>query len=209
MIGVAMLWLGTRVRDRDFEEQMATLNSEASSARERAGELEKRAAELNLYVMQITSWRNFQRENAKSAVIGLRRFAGTKFTMATVIGDLEAEGFLAQIETVLQMAGWEQVPWKYLPGRESLALRRIDKPLVGAVSAVGVVIQFHPAHAAEFKRAAEFFATVITDRGILGGLWAAEDPDPNPEALQISIGRKPIPLRPENVDMLPPGTTKP
>ena len=46
MLGIGMLWLGTRTRDRDFEMQMSSLNSEAGAARERAGKLEERAALL-------------------------------------------------------------------------------------------------------------------------------------------------------------------
>jgi hypothetical protein len=46
MCGVGLLWLGTRVRDIDFERGMTSLNSEAGMARERAGQLEARAAGL-------------------------------------------------------------------------------------------------------------------------------------------------------------------
>jgi hypothetical protein len=44
--GVLFLMWGTRVRDHDFEHNIATLNSEAGAARERAGKLEERAAGL-------------------------------------------------------------------------------------------------------------------------------------------------------------------
>jgi hypothetical protein len=44
MIGIAALWMGTRVRDRDFETQMASVNLSSSKALERAGALEKDAA---------------------------------------------------------------------------------------------------------------------------------------------------------------------
>jgi hypothetical protein len=44
--GVAFLYWGTRVRDHDFEHNIATLNVEAGGARERAGKLEERAAGL-------------------------------------------------------------------------------------------------------------------------------------------------------------------
>jgi hypothetical protein len=46
MIGVAALWMGTRVRDRDFEIQMTTVNLASSQALERAGTLERDAATI-------------------------------------------------------------------------------------------------------------------------------------------------------------------
>lgn len=46
MIGIASLWVGTRVRDHNFEAQMASLNSASSQALERAGALEKDAATI-------------------------------------------------------------------------------------------------------------------------------------------------------------------
>src|SRR4051812_19134837 len=46
MIGVAALWMGTRVRDRDFELQMTAANKTSAEALERAGVLEKDAATI-------------------------------------------------------------------------------------------------------------------------------------------------------------------
>jgi hypothetical protein len=46
MIGIAALWMGTRVRDRDFETQMASVNLASSQALERAGTLERDAATI-------------------------------------------------------------------------------------------------------------------------------------------------------------------
>jgi hypothetical protein len=48
MIGVATLWMGTRVRDRDFETQMTGLNATTASTLERAAKLEQEAAGLRL-----------------------------------------------------------------------------------------------------------------------------------------------------------------
>jgi hypothetical protein len=51
-LGVAMLMLGTRVRDHDFEHQVANLNLEAGQARERAGKLEEKAAEKQMQTLE-------------------------------------------------------------------------------------------------------------------------------------------------------------
>jgi hypothetical protein len=48
MTGVALLWWGTRVRDHDFEEKIATLNAATGSSKERTAALEVEAARLRL-----------------------------------------------------------------------------------------------------------------------------------------------------------------
>jgi hypothetical protein len=47
-VGVLLLMWGTRVKDQDFEEQVAILHSRAATSEERAAGLEKEAAELRL-----------------------------------------------------------------------------------------------------------------------------------------------------------------
>jgi hypothetical protein len=46
LLGVTLLFWGTRVRDRDFETQMGALNHDAASLHERAAQAELRVAEL-------------------------------------------------------------------------------------------------------------------------------------------------------------------
>src|ERR1019366_147642 len=50
--GVGFLYWGTRVRDRDFETQMGTLNREAGNARERAAQLEEGNLQLGIKLEQ-------------------------------------------------------------------------------------------------------------------------------------------------------------
>jgi hypothetical protein len=47
-LGVLLLMWGTRIKDQDFEEQVAILHSRAATSEERAAGLEKEAAELRL-----------------------------------------------------------------------------------------------------------------------------------------------------------------
>lgn len=56
-IGVIFLFWGTRVRDRDFETQMGTLNREAGHARERAAQLEEGNLQLGIKLEQERSER--------------------------------------------------------------------------------------------------------------------------------------------------------
>jgi hypothetical protein len=74
MLGVGMLWLGTRVRDHDFDEQIATLHSSASASEERAADTRKQTATLETAaaqarleqerLKQTVAWRSLQPEIA-------------------------------------------------------------------------------------------------------------------------------------------------
>jgi hypothetical protein len=67
MCGVGLLWLGTRVRDRDFDENIARLHDRAASSEERAGALEKETARLTSGNLELAT--NLERERAARARI--------------------------------------------------------------------------------------------------------------------------------------------
>jgi hypothetical protein len=62
MCGVGLLWFGTRVRDRDFDENIARLHDRAASSEERAGALEKETARLTSGNLELAT--NLERERA-------------------------------------------------------------------------------------------------------------------------------------------------
>jgi hypothetical protein len=67
MCGVGLLWLGTRVRDRDFDENIARLHDRAATSEERAGALEKETARLTSGNLELAT--NLERERAARARI--------------------------------------------------------------------------------------------------------------------------------------------
>jgi hypothetical protein len=106
MIGVAALWMGTRVRDRDFETQMSGLNATTASTLERAGKLEREAAGLRLELdreVQKRAPRQLSDENA-SAFIAAIRGKIPAVTMFIESG-WEPRRFAQQIEIALSQAG--------------------------------------------------------------------------------------------------------
>jgi hypothetical protein len=113
VIGVVLLWWGTRVRDHEFETQMTSLNVEAGQARERAGKLEERAAglERDAARLRLELDREIQKraprflmEDQKSAMLAELR--GRIQEIAIVVqNDLEAQAFSVQFVGLFGDAG--------------------------------------------------------------------------------------------------------
>src|SRR5579862_8366686 len=66
VLGILLLMWGTRVRDQDFEEQVAIIHSRAAISEERAANLEKDAAQLRL---DLQRERNFRKEDIAAPAI--------------------------------------------------------------------------------------------------------------------------------------------
>jgi hypothetical protein len=114
MIGIGMLWVGTRVRDHDFDTTIAALNTEAGQARQRAGNLEERSAGLENEAAQARleqerlkaqlAWRRITREQHDSLVAALRN-SPTNLRLSHP-DDPEASLSASEIEKSLVDAGW-------------------------------------------------------------------------------------------------------
>jgi hypothetical protein len=122
MIGVAALWMGTRVRDRDFETQMTSVNLASSQALERAGLLERdaatireRAANAELKLEELRRElgpRQFQHD------IFIRELTGqpsTRVEIMYLIDDPECFALAQQIGSALKEAGWPAESPKPMP----------------------------------------------------------------------------------------------
>jgi hypothetical protein len=90
-LGVAMLMLGTRVRDHDFEHQVANLNLEAGQARERAGKLEEKAAELEKESNEAKAAIADANARALEAQVALERFRAPRTLSLMQQQDLRAK----------------------------------------------------------------------------------------------------------------------
>jgi hypothetical protein len=126
-IGVGILFLGTRVRDHDFETQMGALGSTTADTLERAGKLEVVAE--NLRRDNLSLQRDLERERierlkleekqrprtitAEQRAVMLACLAGGVRGPVTVVPktfDNEAEEYAAKIVEVLQTANFELRP---------------------------------------------------------------------------------------------------
>jgi hypothetical protein len=102
MIGVAALWMGTRVRDHDFESQMNGLNATTANTLERAGKLEREAAGLRLELDREVQKRaqRLLTEEQRSAIS--EELRGKISEIAIVVQhDLETRAFSLQIMPAL------------------------------------------------------------------------------------------------------------
>ncbi|SRR6266702_4783899 len=115
-ISVGFLYWGTRVRDRDFEHNVAELNSEAGKARERAAQLEERAAGLEKEtadaklqqerIKAALAWRTLTPETIAKLTENLSKnpsAVNIKYTD----GDPEALFLAIQIANILGKAKWQ------------------------------------------------------------------------------------------------------
>jgi hypothetical protein len=111
MIGVAALWMGTRIRDRDFEAQMNGLNATTASTLVRAAKLEHEAAGLRLELDREVQKRaqRLLTEAQRSAIS--EELRGKVSEIALVIqNDLETRAFSLQIMAALPPGTTTYVP---------------------------------------------------------------------------------------------------
>jgi hypothetical protein len=117
MIGVAALWLGTRARDHDFEEQMAGLHERAATSEKLSKELEKGNLTLQTELERERLERLRIEKQLKPRTITLEERSALLNCLApltkgpvTVIPktfDVEAEQYANQISEVLKDANFE------------------------------------------------------------------------------------------------------
>jgi hypothetical protein len=116
MLGIGLLWWGTRVRDLDSERSMTELNSEAAEARERAGQLEQRAAELEKdaasarleteKLKAVVSWRTIPTDSASQLEKALSGKPGA-VNLRYIDGDPESLFLAIQFSKILSKANWQ------------------------------------------------------------------------------------------------------
>jgi hypothetical protein len=74
----------------------------------------------------------------KAKITGqLRQFAGCKFDVAVPVGDAEAETFLPVVESILNDAGFVQIPWQPL-NPQTIMYTRPGMPSVGGHSSTNL-----------------------------------------------------------------------
>ena len=109
-ISLVFLFIGTRIRDRDFELKVATTSLAAANANERAALLEKEAASLRLELEQvrIKQMPRTITPEQESVFINLLRQSSPKgpITVICLSDDQEANRFAKRIREVLDRAGY-------------------------------------------------------------------------------------------------------
>jgi hypothetical protein len=113
MIGIGMLWIGTRVRDHDFDENIARLHDSAALSEKRSKELEQSNLELATVLERERTARarieaglasRHVRPEQRSALIDFLR--GVKLTVVlSRYGDPETTAYAAEITWALKDAG--------------------------------------------------------------------------------------------------------
>ena len=129
--GVGLLMWGTRVRDHDFESNVARLNSEAGAARERAGKLEEQAARLRLELdreIQKRAPRHLTDE--QKAILPAELRGKMKEINLVVQKDIETKAF--------------EIQWLDFFGQECIEIHPYDLPSGEVFSAPAGVMMYSP-----------------------------------------------------------------
>ena len=155
LIGVSLLMLGTRVRDQDFEAQIANLNSSAATANENAAKLEKETEllkkenlETKLVLEKLKAQRTITAEMRKKFFSNLKKFAGTDFILAA--SNNESIIFAKEIGDVLVENGWNRINW---PDSGTAWNLRSITYLIGNVETTGVDIHIFDSSLSEARDA--------------------------------------------------------
>ena len=115
-----------------------------------------------------------------------------KFDVALGQGDVDAELLLGPIKSALAGGGWLQIDWKD-KSPAPVTYVRPGRPIVGGVSAIGVIVEVDQSKLTEFGKAAEMLASALNIEGIAAvATFDAKSSAANPDAIHILIGHKPL-----------------
>jgi hypothetical protein len=162
-------------------------------AAQKIAEADARALEAQAQLEKFKSPRNIVNQSAVvSKLIG---FKGTRFDMAVVVGDPEANRFLGQLSKTLQLAGWEWIDFGAPRGPLTFTYTWPGLPNVGQMGGFGVDIFVHPEHMAEFSAPADLLSSILSEEGLSISKPAsavAAQGFSNDNAIHIVIGKKPL-----------------
>lgn len=108
LIGVTSLMIGTKVRDHDFESQMAYLNKSAAEANERTATLIKEAEEAKLAQEKLKAsvqWRAIPIEVRNQLIVSLSK-TPYNISINYVANDPEAIYFAKQFIDIFKESNW-------------------------------------------------------------------------------------------------------
>lgn len=107
IVALVFVFFGTRIRDQDFARQMASLNLDASSTRERAADLELKAAEAQQEVERLkaqAAWRRLSADQRAKLIASLRPL-GWAIRVRFIVSDPEASLFASELIQAMSDAG--------------------------------------------------------------------------------------------------------
>jgi hypothetical protein len=115
MVGIASLWIGTRVRDRDFETNIANLHKSAAASEERSKELEQSNLTLQrdierekterLKLEEKFSARNLSEEQKAAVLAAFKDVHGRAYVRC--IDEIEACVAAGNFAAILREAGFD------------------------------------------------------------------------------------------------------
>jgi hypothetical protein len=175
LVGISLLMWSTKVRDRDFEDSISQLSTDAAKANELAAQAEKRATEAKLELEELKAPRILSEEQKETFIKSLEGAPRGLFVLMFKSGDDESRLFAMQIRDLLTAAGYiNKDP------NNNLGWFQNDEPREGVAIRVGSE-DTQPPYAGAFQRA---FKSIGIEPLIM--LGAFED-----SVVDVKIGKKP------------------
>jgi hypothetical protein len=212
MIGVAALWMGTRVRDRDFETQMTSVNLTSSQALERAGLLERdaatireRAANAELKLEELRKQVGPRHLKTREFVDALAGKPKLPVEIMFLKDDADAFALSLEIRSALRVAEWEVHEPIPIPPTAFPQLSTLPTTMAVGGQPSGVTVVVNSVTPEEFAASTTLFmgnkAVTMTpwlaiQNALLASLGAVNGSGggkagPEPGTLRIVIGSKP------------------
>jgi hypothetical protein len=169
----------------------ARLSKEGDDAKAAIAEANARAVEAQLALEKFKAPRVISPEQQSKIAANLGRFTGTHFDLALNPGDPEAAYFVRQLAETLEAASWTWVEFNHPNGPFMTVAQYPDKPNMGYLVRMGVSVEVHSDHAAEFSEAAKALADTLNAEGFPTSIGVQPSSDiPNHDTMHIVVGRK-------------------
>jgi hypothetical protein len=170
------------------EKETARAIADSDIAKQGAAEANARAVEAQLALEKFKAPRKLSSEQQAAIVGKIRKFSGQKFDMALNAADPEAAALQQTIESMLTLAGWQQVDWR----GGDLVFTRAPRPVIGIITLVGVFAQMERDKAPAFEAAAVMLMGSLNLEGIESKAEAGSIPmAENKDVMHIMVGKKP------------------
>lgn len=157
----------------------AESDAKLAEALDRASNAESKLVEFR------TARRMLMTNKARSEVVNkLQRFSGTNFDGGVSSFESEQVDILWDLEEVLSLAGWQQLPWPRPDITRSL------RPAAGLVAAQNVEIQLDPSWRLAGLPAAGALIDALNDIGIEAREAPFNTPNTNVQAVHVVVGPK-------------------
>lgn len=173
----------SEAKDSQVQIDLKNKDIEIANANERAAKAQEEAAKANLELEKIRTPRTISAQGQSEMIAALKSYAGTPYDLC-VGTDAESVDLMKTLQSVLNNAGWNQVPVKGAVGISD------SVPLVGITLNTGIFVEMDISKVSVWHAPVNKLVGLLKAKNIASqGTGAATGVNPN--AVHIIIGKKP------------------